>query len=387
MRKTKYLLTSALFACLLFTGCQPTKPTDVSSVEKKETQDEDGDVASEYLQTEETELIIETEPDPEPIITTLTLTATGDCTLGVTQQHGYSGSFHAYYDSYGKEYFFENFKEVFGQDDLTLINLECVLTDSNNRVEKAFNLKGKPEYVDIMTVSSIEACSLGNNHTRDYGEESLIDTKEVLDNAGIVYAYNDIVSYYTSDEGIVVGIVSASLLSQSEKYENYMLEGVKKARKEGADIVVACCHWGIEREYYPNSYQKNMAHQLIDAGADLIIGNHPHVLQGVEEYKGKIICYSLGNFCFGGNRNPAEKNTIVYQQTFTFMDGILQPDITAEIIPSRISGHSDYNDFQPMIAEGTQALNIINKMNEYSKPYSGVSFQEDGTLVINTNTD
>jgi len=335
------------------------------------------------MQTE-TESVSETEieTEPEPVISTVTITATGDCTLGVTQQHGYSGSFHEYYDSYGETYFFANYKEVFENDDITLINLECVLTDSTNRVEKAFNLKGKPEYTGIMTSSSIEACSLGNNHTRDYGEESLADTKEVLDAAGIIYAYNDIVSYYTTDEGIVVGIVSSSVLSSSKANEDYLVNGVATAKAYGVDLVVACCHWGIEGDHYPTDYQQNLGHKLIDAGADLVVGNHPHVLQGVEEYNGKIICYSLGNFSFGGNRNPADKNTAVYQQTFTFVDGVLQSDITAKIIPSRISGHDSYNDFQPMIATGDRATSILNKMNQYSSPYSGVSFAQDGTLLL-----
>ena len=99
-------------------------------------------------------------------------------------------------------------------------------------------------------------------------------------------------------------------------------------------------------------------------------------------YNGKIIIYSLGNFSFGGNRNPSDKNTAVYQQTFTFVDGVLQADITAKIIPSRLSGHNGYNDYQPIIAQGEQAATIINKMNQYSANYSGVYFDEEGTLLI-----
>ena len=324
----------------------------------------------------------DTKPNVNSEIKTVTITATGDCTLGVTQQHGYSGSFHEYYDLYGKEYFFKNFKEVFEEDDLTLINLECVLTNSENRVEKSFNLKGKPEYTNIMTSSFIEAVSLGNNHSADYGPESLTDTKNVLDAVGIKYAINDIVSYYTTEEGITIGMVSASVTAWGNARDQHLLKGVKEAKDQGADLVVACCHWGIEREYYPNEYQRNLGHQLIDAGADLVIGNHPHVLQGVEEYKGKIICYSLGNFCFGGNRNPADKNTAVYQQTFTFADDVLQTDICAKIIPSRVSGYSDYNNFQPTIAQGEQASSIIEKMNEYSAPYSDIHFDKEGILVL-----
>lgn len=388
MTKGKRLCILLIGFCFLIVGCGKTGQAGSNTQQNEVTQNTE----YEETQTEEdielgTQMKSETEveTEAEPIVTTLTLSAAGDCTLGVTQQHGYENSFHEYYDNYGETYFFENFKEIFEKDDLTLVNLECVLTDSNNRVEKTFNLKGKPKYVGIMTSGSIEAVSLGNNHTRDYGEESLVDTQETLDQAGILYAYNDKVSYFTSDEGIVVAMVSSSVLGSTKSHETYLLEGVEEAVLADADIIVACCHWGIERDYYPTEYQQELGHKLIDAGADLVIGHHPHVLQGIEEYNGKIICYSLGNFCFGGNRNPAEKNTIVYQQTFTFVDGILQSEIDAGIIPSRISGHSGYNDFQPMIATGEQAESIINKMNQYSAPYSSVTFDASGKLVINTS--
>ncbi len=332
--------------------------------------------------TQSEEVIVETEAEPEPVVTTVTITATGDCTLARSYSHGYQGSFTEYYDSYGETYFFENFKEVFEQDDLTLINLECVFSDSNDRMEKAFNFKGDLTYTGILTSSSIEGCSLGNNHIIDYGTEGTTDTMEVLDEAGVAWAFNENIAYYTTDEGLVVGIVSTSVLSSTRAWEPYVTEGVVTARENGADLVVVCCHWGIEGDHYPTDYQQELGHTLIDLGADLVIGNHPHVLQGIEEYNGKIIIYSLGNFSFGGNRNPADKNTAVYQQTFTFVDGVLQTDINAKIIPSRLSGHDNYNDYQPKIAEGEQALSIIEKMNTYSEPYSGVSFDENGILTV-----
>ena len=143
MTKGKRLWILLLGASCLISGCAKTGNTNSSMQQSEIVQ------STEYAtsQTEsESEFMSETEEvesEREPIITTLTLSATGDCTLGVTQQHGYENSFHEYYDNYGETYFFENFKEVFEKDDLTLINLECVLTDSNKRVEKAFNRKAK----------------------------------------------------------------------------------------------------------------------------------------------------------------------------------------------------------------------------------------------------
>ena len=318
----------------------------------------------------------------EPVISTVTITAVGDCTLGVTQTHGYAGSFHEYYDKFGENYFFDGVREIFEKDDFTLINLECVLSESEYRVEKDWNLKGKPEYVGIMKNSSVEGCSLGNSHTLDYGESSLEDTKRVLDEAGIIYGLNEHVATYTTESGIVVGIVSSNLLWKDEVHANYVKDGIEALRNMGADLVLVSCHWGTEREHYPNDYQKTMAHKMIDWGADVLIGTHPHVLQGVELYNGKLICYSLGNFCFGGNRNPQDKDTAVFQQTFTFVDGVLQGDINAEIIPCTISSVSSRNDFQPTIAEGEKRSKILENMNAYSKDYSEICFGDDGKLML-----
>lgn len=317
----------------------------------------------------------------EPVVTTVTISATGDCTLGVTQTHGYEGSFHEYYDINGEEYFFADVKEIFETDDFTLVNLECVLTEATERVEKTWNLKGKPEYTGIMTSSSIEGCSLGNNHTLDYGEVSLTDTISALDQAGIVYGYNEQVGIYTTSQGIKIGVVSANLLSQTEQYENYIKDGIADLKEQGADIVMAACHWGIELDHYPTQYQQDMAHEIVEWGADVVIGNHPHVLQGIEIYNGKVICYSLGNFCFGGNRNPKNKDTMIYQQTFTFVDGELQEQVDARIIPCTISSIDSRNDFQPTMAEGERKESILTNVNEYSKPYGNISFEADGTIV------
>lgn len=369
-----------LVLTLLLGGCTITQNTteqDTQSVQDTSQTE----ILTEQVQTETVEEMQQTETqEPEPQIQTVTLTATGDCTLGATQTHGYAGSFHEYYDKYGQDYFFDGVRDIFEQDDFTLINLECVLTESTDRVEKTWNLKGKPEYVGIMTGSSVEGCSLGNNHTLDYGQQSLTDTENVLDQAGIVYGYNEHVATYTTESGIVIGIVSANLLAQTDEVAEYIHDGITKLREEGADLVIACCHWGIEGDHYPNDYQKTTAHKIIDWGADLLIGNHPHVLQGVELYNGKIICYSLGNFCFGGNRNPQVKDTAIFQQTFTFVDGGLQNDVSAKMIPCMISSTDTRNDFQPTVAAGERKAKIIENLNTYNEPYSQARLDAEGTI-------
>ncbi len=379
MNKRRQLVWT-LAAALLLGGCTTTVNVPEQETEKEAVVENTQTVqpettAQEKIQPTETQ-------EAEPLIQTVTLTATGDCTLGATQTHGYAGSFHEYYDKYGQDYFFDDVRDFFEKDDFTLVNLECVLTESTDRVEKTWNLKGKPEYVGIMTGSSVEGCSLGNNHTLDYGPQSLTDTENVLDQAGIVYGYNEHVATYTTESGIVIGIVSANLLAQTQERANYIRDGIKKLREEGADLVIACCHWGIEGDHYPNDYQKTTAHQIIDWGADAVIGNHPHVLQGVELYEGKMICYSLGNFCFGGNRNPQVKDTAIFQQTFTFVDGELQNNISAKMIPCTISSTNSVNDFQPTVASGERKATIIEELNEYSKPYSELQLDAEGMLYL-----
>ena len=333
--------------------------------------------------TEGTEIEASTQEEiKEPLIQKICVTATGDCTLGKMQDHGYEGSFCWYYDQKGPDYFFEDVKSVFEKDDFTIVNLECVLSESTDRVEKTFNLKGEPGYTAIMTGSSVEACSLGNNHSMDYGYQSLVDTQNALDEAGIVYGYNQHIGTYTTKDGLKIGVVSASLLSQSVEVETYLKDGIAQLKAQDVDLVIACCHWGIEKQYYPIDYQKRIGHELIDCGADLVVGSHPHVLQGIELYNNKVICYSLGNFCFGGNRNPSDKNTMMYQQTFTYVDGELQDSVEAQIIPCTLSSTSAYNDFRPTIVSGDKKQSIIDDVNTYSAPYSNIKFDSNGKMTV-----
>lgn len=381
----KQFLAGCLCIIMMLAGCTTltgTKPPPDAPQGLSESQSTDTQSTEMAADTQSAALEETTGNTNEPEIQKVTITAVGDCTLGPTQTHGYEGSFHDYYDRYGEDYFFDGVRNLFENDDFTLVNLECVLSDSTDRVEKTWNLKGKPGYVGILTGSSVEGASLGNNHTFDYGQSGLDDTRNVLSQAGIIFGFNEHVATYETDSGIVIGIVSASQLSGDETHAGYMRDGIKKLRDEGADLVIASCHWGIEGDHYPYHYQQKLAHQIIDWGADLLIGTHPHVLQGVELYKGKLICYSLGNFCFGGNRNPADKDTAVFRQTFTFVGGVLQRNISADMIPYSISSTTQRNDFQPTPAEGNRKKTIIGKLNDYSKAYSEIEFDGNGKLQI-----
>ena len=383
------LLLSMLFLVLIAAGLLIywlwSRPTGESVKEAKrdsETEEQPKEELEEATESTEIQLssqIPETEQGPQ--LVSVTISAAGDCTFGPTHTHGYSGSFHQYYDNNGEDYFFAGVKDVFQEDDFTLVNLECALTNEESHMDKEFCLKGKPEYAQILPRAFIEGVSMANNHTWDYFDQGLADTKNAVTAAGVSYAYYDETATYTTETGITIGWVSSSFLSYGEDRVAYMKNGIEALRAQGVDLVIACCHWGIERTYYPEEYQQTMAHNCIDWGADLVLGCHPHVIQGCEVYNGKVIVYSMGNFCFGGNSNPSDKNSMIYQQTFHFADGVLQPELDAKIIPCTVSSTLEYNDYQPTIAEAERRLEILKLMNEYSDPYGTASFDELGNLV------
>ncbi len=313
----------------------------------------------------------------------VTIDFAGDCALGKLQLYGYDGTVNAYYDNRGADYFMDGVKSVFESDDLTLVNLECVLTNETKRVVKTFNIKGSPKYTSILTKGSIEAVTLGNNHSADYGTKSLSDTKKALKKDGVKYAINDKVGMYKTESGIKIGFVSVSLLGKMKSSEDYIFNGIKKLKKKGADLILVLPHWGIERQYYPEAYQQKIAHKAIKNGADAVIGCHPHVLQSMEVYKGKMICYSLGNFCFGANKNPSDKDSMIYRQTFRFVNGKLDESkdaFDAVFYACSLSSHSGYNDYRPRLLKGSEKKRVINKMNKLSKPYSSLKIKKNGKI-------
>lgn len=320
--------------------------------------------------------------EPPPDILTITISAAGDCSLGNHQDQEYAYSFRQAYDQIEDEgYFFENVRDIFASDDMTIVNFEGVLTFREERDEtRTYNIKGDPDYARLLTAGSVETVSFANNHRLDYGTEGSDDTVAALEAADIIYAYDRNVGIYETEKGIRIGFVSVNEVAWGLGSEQLLADGIGKLQEQGADLILACCHWGIERDNYPTENQQYLGRKCIDLGADLVIGHHPHVLQGVEEYNGKFIIYSLANFCFGANRNPADKDTMIFQQTFTFVDGVKQEDQQIQIIPCSVSSVRDRNNFQPTPAQGEEAARIIGRINTYSESF-GTSFAEDGTLA------
>ena len=317
----------------------------------------------------------------------LTLSVVGDCTLGTDETFDYDTSLNAYYENYGADYFLQNVKDIFSADDLTIANFEGTLTDSDEREDKTFAFKAPASYASILTGGSVEAVNTANNHSHDYGEQSFNDTLAALDDAGIVhFGYDE--TAVMDVKGIKVGLVGIYELYDHLEREQQLKDNIAKVKADGAQLIVVIFHWGNETETVPDSNQTTLGRIAIDEGADLVCGHHPHVLQGIETYKGRNIVYSLGNFCFGGNSSPSDMDTMIYQQTFTIdADGVKKDNVT-NIIPCSISSaaYDGYNNYQPTPAEGDEATRILGKINERSSWIStaeGSSF----TAKYNSNND
>lgn len=305
-----------------------------------------------------------TQQSQAPAVRTLTLTAAGDCTFATDDNADPDLGFVTYASEFGEDYFFKNVRQLFSEDDVTLINLECALSDKGTRADKTFAFRGDPEYVKVLTSSSVEAANLANNHSLDYGEDALLDTRDILEANGIITCRGVDNVTVGQINGITVGFVGINYLNDQMKTE--LTEAITMAKNAGAELVILSIHWGIEKDNDANSEQIQAAHTAIDCGADVVIGTHPHVLQGVEKYKGRYICYSLGNFSFGGNNAPSDMDTMIFRQTFTFNESGLVDDDNVTLYPCRISSHDGYNDYCPKLAEGEQRERIVDRVTEYS---------------------
>ena len=313
--------------------------------------------------TEDTTSEAESTPTQAPV--TLTISVVGDCTLGTDETFDYNTSLNAYYENYGKEYFLQNVKSIFQADDLTIANMEGTLTESTQRADKTFAFKAPASYAGILTSGSVEAVNTANNHSHDYGEQSFTDTLSALDDAGIVhFGYDE--TAVMDVKGIKVGLVGIYELNDHLEREQQLKDNIAKVKSEGAQLTIVIFHWGNEKETVPDSNQITLGRLAIDQGADLVCGHHPHVLQGIETYKGKNIVYSLGNFCFGGNSAPSDMDSMIFQQSFTFSNGSLQNDNVTNIIPCSISSAQGYNNYQPTPAEGDEKTRIMEKIQERS---------------------
>lgn len=319
---------------------ETTLPTEESTVEiPVETTQVPEETAAEPPAEETT---VPTEPEPQE--QRYVLTFAGDCTLG--SDPGDFGSQHSFIGTIGEDYDFpfRNVAHLFENDDFTMVNLESVLADTNaGQTSKRFTFRGPTAYTQILTGSSVEAVTLANNHTEDFGKEGLNSTISALESAGVEYVEADKTKIVTTESGLIIGLYADSFYFDAKEVE----KNVTKLRNEGAEIIVCAFHWGSEGKYRPDAQQQNLAKVAIDAGAHIVYGSHPHVLQKVEKYGDGIIYYSLGNFSFGGNNFPRDLDSAIMQQeVIRDVDGTVRlGELT--MIPVSITSLEVQNNFQP----------------------------------------
>lgn len=307
-----------------------------------------------------------TTPEPTAESVSITVSMVGDCTLGTDVNFDQSTSFDAFYQMKNDPgYFFQNVKDIFTADDLTVANMEGTLTTSNDRQQKTFAFKGDPSYTEILTRGGVEATNLANNHSHDYGDQSYEDTIQYLEAAGITtFGYDR--TAVMDVKGIKVGLIGIYELKDGLGRQQQVIDTIQEVKDQGAQVIIVSFHWGTEKSNVPDDIQKTLAHLAVDQGADLVVGHHPHVLQGIEKYQGKNIVYSLGNFCFGGNSAPSDMDSMIFQQTFTISNDGVKTDNVTNIIPCSISSAYGYNNYQPTPAEGDEKTRIMEKIQERS---------------------
>lgn len=323
---------------------------------------EEEQIQGEQMQEEKTK---EETVEKLPAQTEILMSFTGDCILGTDENFLWETGFNAYYESYGGAYFFQNVKHIFEADDLTIVNMEGTLTEETTREYKQFAFKGEPRFVDILTNGSVEAANMANNHSHDYGQKSFEDTVSILEQNNIrTFGYDDIAVMEV--KGVKVGMFGIYELDDHLERIPQLQQNIAKLKARNVDIIVGVFHWSNELVTVPDANQITLGHMAVELGADIVVGHHPHVVQGIEEYQGKTIAYSLGNFCFGGNTHPQEMDTMILQQKFVLSEDREIIDTQTTVIPCSVSSDISYNNYQPTVLEGDAAASCMERIDSRS---------------------
>ncbi|ACC97883.1 Putative protein of poly-gamma-glutamate biosynthesis [Elusimicrobium minutum Pei191] len=272
----------------------------------------------------------------------ITLTFAGDTTMGdYPEQQGMTFNWQYKQLKGDKKYFLKNMLPMFTTDDFTIVNLEGAITDNDEAQEKEFRFKGPYEYLDILKAGSVEMVNMANNHTHDYGVKGYNDTRENLKKAGIAFfGYDDLIVKELHETKLCFHGLKGFDWNRDSKM---LLKHLKHFKEINCDIIITTFHWGEEKAYENNALQERLARLAVDNGSSLIIGHHAHVVQNIAQYKGVTIVYSLGNFVFGGNKNPADKRALLYR--VKIQDGKI---ISANPVKILISSEKARNNYQPV---------------------------------------
>lgn len=296
------------------------------------------------------------------------LSFAGDAMLASFKDTTKAGNFNDYANKKDSSYFLEKVKSIFDDDDFTILNLENVFSDRklsaiSKSTEPAFWFKSKTSNVNILTSSSVEGVSIANNHINDYGKSGKQDTINTLVNANVKYGDPDNIMYFQKNN-FVIAVICKGLWTESHATD--IIKLIKES-EEKSDYQIVFFHGGKESIHKPENWKIKSSRKLIDNGADLVIGGHPHVLQPREIYKDKEIIYSLGNFCYGGHKYP-ENRTIIYQIELTIdNDSNLLLKEESNMIPCYVYT-TNKNNYQPAPIEDEKEKNkVIDFMNGVSK--------------------
>ena len=324
--------------------------------------------------------------------TTITLSAVGDVILGgdPTPKCALNRSteevFAKLITQYGEGYPFKNVASILKSDDITIANLEGTLTTSkSSRAGKSHVFRGDPGYARMLKNAGIEVCNLANNHTLDFKERGLLDTKKSLDAVGVRYCdFTENGTYTVIKDGLSIKIGFAGFQTPT-KWEDMTTR--IKALKKKCDVVVVSFHWCDTKEWVSKNYEsdRRRAKYAIAAGADLVLGHHRHVPAGIETYRGKYIVYDLSNFVAGIKHKADEQgrllsDSLIFQWTFRIDSlGIIE-DVGIGVIPCTTTtstetypatdGFGDLgapiNNFQPDVLTGKAAQDVMNRIRAMS---------------------
>ena len=306
------------------------------------------------------------------------LTFAGDVTLGSEEYlREKDFSLVSFAKRKGYSYFFENVRELFSKDDLTIVNLEGVLSDSNagENKEKTYRFRGNPEYTQILTSGSVEMVNLANNHTMDFGERGYLDTKVALTQDNILFFGGREITVFEKN-GIRIAFLGLSYTDENRKEQEWIKAEIRRLKKEeNVNAVVFCYHGGREYSEARTQKQVDIAKLAVNAGADLVIMQHPHVVQGMSIFNNRSVCYSLGNFCFGGNKNVRAMESLVAAATLSFSDDGEYLGQQIDLCPAHISGTEPRSNYQPILVSGQDAKRVMRlvqadtrfKLNEFDE--------------------
>ncbi|MEW9094081.1 MAG: CapA family protein [Clostridiaceae bacterium] len=362
-KKTSNLVVAFLiFGLLILTGTisyviyYSKNITQIQNTKEKDTE-----VSASKNDEKETK-----EVPKKDVFSEVLLSFAGDSTIGHDSNFAFANSLPYVLNKNNNDfsYFFKNVAPIFKEDDISIVNLETTFTTSDTRESKQFNFKADPSYAKSLALGHIEGVNISNNHIYDYKQQGFNDTMKALKDNNINYFGENNV-WTTEVNGAKFGFLGYMGFNDYPEFRTKLEKDIKKLKDEGR-IVIINFHWGVENSYYPVGSQETLARFAIDVGADLIVGHHPHVIQGIEQYKGKIIAYSLGNFCFGGNFNPRDKDTFILQVKYKLKNGVPQ-SYAVRAIPTSISSVDYINDYCPTPMEGDNKARLLKKLNNLSK--------------------